>query len=379
MKKSNVTVIAAVLIIAHILLFMALIGSRGDKKLEKKQAPVAKTPTHSKPISTPAFKVQELELPKPAPEPEPAPVQIMPVEVAEMAPAKARETIAAPGNREGYLRSDRSNRRTRQVFPELKNDPYQSAIVVDARTGKILYENRAAVYSYPASITKLMTMLIVLEQIDAGNISLNDKVAITKEVAGIGGSGIYLDTRESGVFTVHNLLEALMIHSANDSATALAIHAGGSVDAFVDMMNQKARELGMNSTTYHSPHGLPPGGGKQPDISTAYDVAILSLAALKHPETLSYTSTKLSWLPLSSIRKEKFMLANRNALVGKKPYQGCDGLKTGYHSAGGSSLTATAERGGKRVVAVAIGCPNKMIRDVEIRKLLDKGFRALAR
>ena len=324
MKKSNITVIATVLIAIHVFLFVALIGSKADKKVKPKTTPPTTNTQHA-PRSNPEFEVPHLELVEVAP----IPVQAMPVEIVEIAPKKARENIATTSRREGYLRSDRENRRTRQVFPELKNDPYQSAIVVDAQTGKILFENRAAVYSYPASITKMMTMLIVLEQIDAGVIGLNDHVAITKEVAGIGGSGVYLDVRESGVFTVSNMLEALMIHSANDAAAALAMHVAGSVDSFVDMMNQKARELGMNSTTYQSPHGLPPGNGKQPDISTAYDVAILSLAALRHPQTLNYSSTKLAWLPLSPIRNEKFMLANRNALVGKKPYLGCDGLKTG--------------------------------------------------
>jgi D-alanyl-D-alanine carboxypeptidase (penicillin-binding protein 5/6) len=377
MKKSNVTVIAAILIAVHVLVFMVLIGSKSrDKAIPKsKPAPVQQA---SAPVADlHDFTVPEVQIPEAPPlAPMPEPV-VMPVEVVEMAPVKTRETIASTGNREGYLRSDRPNRRTRQIFAELKNDPYQSAIVVDARTGKILYENRAAVYSYPASITKMMTMLIVLEQIDAGVIRLSDRVKISKEVAGIGGSGVYLDVRESGAFTVENMLEALMIHSANDAAEALAFHVAGSRDAFVDMMNQKARELGMNSTTYHTPHGLPPGDGLQPDISTAYDVAILSLACLRHPETLKYTSTKLSWLPLSPIRDQKFMLANRNALVGKDPYQGCDGLKTGYHSKGGSSLTATAKRGDVRVVAVALGCPNKSVRNIEIRKLLDKGFKAL--
>ncbi|MDF7806760.1 D-alanyl-D-alanine carboxypeptidase [Pontiellaceae bacterium B12219] len=376
MKKSNVTIIAAALIIIHAVIFMALIGNKGDKKLSKTQTPPARTSPISEP-ELPDFEVPDVQIPEAPPlAPMPDPV-VMPVEIVEMKPAAPRETIATTSVRPGHLRADRPNKRTRQVYQELKNDPYQSAIVVDARTGKILYENRAAVYSYPASITKLMTMLLALEQIDAGKISLNDRVKITPEIAGIGGSGVYLDVRESGEFTVENMLQALMIHSANDAAAALAVHTAGSIDAFVDMMNEKARQLGMNSTTYHSPHGLPPGNGQQPDISTAYDIAILSLAALRHPHTLDYTSIKLAYLPLSSIRTEKFMLANRNALVGKNPYQGCDGLKTGYHNAGGSSLTATAKRGNNRVVAVILGCPNKNIRDAEVRKLLDKGFAAL--
>jgi D-alanyl-D-alanine carboxypeptidase (penicillin-binding protein 5/6) len=376
MKKSNVTIIAAILIILHAFIFMVLIGNKGDKKASQNQAPTAQTRSFAEPELL-DFEVPDVQIPEaPALAPMPEPM-VMPVEIVEMKPTAPRETIASTSNRSGYLRADRPNKRTKQVYDELKNDPYQSAIVVDARTGKILYENRANVYSYPASVTKLMTMLLVLEQIDAGKIRLTDRVKVTPEIAGIGGSGVYLDVRESGAFTVENMLQALMIHSANDAAAALAVHTAGSIDAFVDMMNEKARQLGMNSTTYHSPHGLPPGNGLQPDISTAYDVAILSLAALRHPETLGYTSTKLAYLPLSSIRTEEFMLANRNALVGKDPYQGCDGLKTGYHNAGGSSLTATAKRGNDRVVAVILGCPNKNVRDEEVRKLLDKGFAEL--
>ncbi len=377
MKKSNVTIIAAALIAIHVLIFMLVIGTKDEKAKPAPRPEPVKTATAPAPAEVPELAAPTVSMPAPAPiAPMPEPV-VMPVEVVEMKPAAPRETIASTRNMTGYLRSDRPDKRTRQVFDELKNDPYQSAIVVDARTGKILYENRSAVYSYPASVTKMMTMLLTLEQIDAGIISLNDRVKITPEIAGIGGSGVYLDVRESGAFTVDQMLEALMIHSANDAAAALATHVGGSIEGFVDMMNQKARELGMNSTKYHSPHGLPPSGGAQPDISTAYDVAILSLACLRHPRTLHYTGTKLSWLPTNTLRKEKFMLANRNQLVGKKPYPGCDGLKTGYHSKGGFSLAATAQQGNDRVVAVILGCEDRNTRDVEIRKLLDKGFASL--
>ncbi|MCK5675844.1 MAG: D-alanyl-D-alanine carboxypeptidase [Verrucomicrobia bacterium] len=363
MKKSNVTVIAAVLIALHVLAFSALIGSSKDKS-ESAAAPVPPAPSAPAPAPEPTvdFAVPELAIP---------------VEVVEMKSTRPRETIATPGTREGYLRSDRPDHRTTKVYPKLTGSPCRGAIVVDARTGKILYENRATTYCYPASITKLMTMLIVLEQVDAGNISLEDKVAITKEGLGVGGSQIYLDARESGVFTVNDLLNAVVIHSACDAARVLGIHVAGSKDVFIDMMNQKARELGMNSTTYHSEHGLPPGKGKQPDISTPYDVAILSLACLRHPETLRYTSTKLTYLPLSPIRKEKFMLANRNVLIGKDPYAGCDGLKTGYHKIGGWSLVATAERNGRRVISVVLGSTDKKTRNATSRKLLDKGFQAL--
>ena len=373
MKKSNVTVIATVLIVLHVLVFAVFVGKSKDHSKRPVAPPTTaiESPEPSAPIAD--FSVPELNVPKPT-------KQVIPVEVVEMAPAKSRETIAVPGSRAGYLRSDRPDRRTKKVYSKLVGDPYQGAIVVDARTGKILFEQRASTYAYPASITKLMTMLVVLEQIDAGNISLRDKVAITKEgifIRNSRPSQAFLDTRESGAFTVDDLLKAVMIHSACDASQVLAIHVAGSRNAFIDMMNQKARELGMNSTTYHTEHGLPPVDGSQPDISTASDIAILSLACLRHPETLKYTGENLAWLPLSPIRKEKFMLANRNALISKEPYQGCDGLKTGFHDMGGWSLTATAERNGQRVISVVLGSPDKATRNATSRKMLDKAFEAL--
>lgn len=370
MKKNNIPFIAAAILAVHVLIIIVLIGSKRDGNHEKPHpAPVPEVRDEPLPAIISEFEVPELKIKE----------LVIPVGAVAPTRSEPRTTIAAPGTQTGYLRHDRPSRRTSKVYANLVGNPYQSAIVVDARTGKILFEDRSTMYAYPASVTKLMTMLIVLEHIDAGKIRLSDKVKITKEVAGIGGSGVYLDVRESNAFTVENMLEALIIHSANDAAAALAIHVAGSRDAFSNMMNRKAQDLGMNSTVYHSEHGLPPGEGRQPDISTAYDIALLSLACLRHPETLRYTGTKLSWLPLSSIRKEKFMLANRNALIGRDPYPGCDGLKTGYHKIGGWSLTATAERHGNRVLSVVLGAPDKATRNTTTGKLLDKGFEALMR
>jgi D-alanyl-D-alanine carboxypeptidase (penicillin-binding protein 5/6) len=375
MKKSNVTVIATVLIALHVLVFAIFFGQHHNQKQRLKSA---------KPASSPAADpIPDNSTPKQKPA-RPA-HEVIPVEVTEMksvktivkAPAPTRESIATPGSRAGYLRSDQPSRRTSKVYSKLTGNPFRGAIVVDARTGKILFEQRATTYAYPASVTKLMTMLLVLEHVDAGKTSLSDKVAITKEGTGVGGSQVYLDIRESGAFTVNDLLNALMIHSANDAARILGIHVAGSKTAFVELMNKKARELGMNATVYHSEHGLPPTDGSQPDISTPYDIALLSMAALRHPETLRYSGTKLAYLPLSPIRKEKFMLANRNVLVGRAPYQGCDGLKTGYHGMGGWSLTATAERNGQRVISVVLGSPDKATRNATSRKMLDKGFEIL--
>lgn len=365
MKKSNVTIIATSLLAIHVVIFSSLIGSSKKSQEDVDKAPVP--PPASEPAPVPAEPMADFALPKVTPT----------IVSAKQKPAKPVDTIAMPGSREGYLRSDRPNRRTSKVYSNLIGDPYRGAIVVDALSGKILYENRATTYCYPASVTKMMTLLIVLEQIDAGAIHLTDKVKITKEVASIGGSEVYLDSRESGFYTVDDLLKALMIHSANDAARALALHVAETRDDFVDMMNQKARELGMNSTVYHTEHGLPPTDGTQPDISTAYDIALLSLAVLRHPKTLGYTGTKLAWLPKSPIRSEEFMLANRNVLVGKEPYPGCDGLKTGYHSRGGFSLAATALRDGHRVVSVVLGVADRNSRNATSCKMLDKGFDAL--
>lgn len=387
MKKINILAIAVLLIVVHAVVFIAVIGSKENDSSPANSAQNAQPSEvgtrESDDSQLPLLKLNDLlASPTTLPEPTPSPTVIREQpetttssSVIREQPART-ETIAKPVNRPGYLRSDRPSRRTTQVYSNLVGDPYQGAIVVDARTGKILYENKATNYAYPASVTKLMTLLIVLEQVDAGKIHLNDRVKITKEIAGIGGSGVYLDVRETEAFTVNQMLEALTIHSANDAAAALAVHVAGSMDGFVDMMNQKARQLGMNSTTYHTPHGLPLT--QQPDISTPYDIALLSLACLQHPETLEYTSTKLSWLPTNSLRKERFMLANRNVLVGKAPYPGCDGLKTGYHSRGGYSLSATAQQGDKRVLAVILGVPDSTTRTATMRNLLDKGFEAMA-
>ncbi|MBN2161735.1 MAG: D-alanyl-D-alanine carboxypeptidase [Pontiellaceae bacterium] len=363
MKKINVLVIAVVLIAIHLLVLAALVGRKDKTEVPPKEHSTARQENPAKePELAPDFEVPELRIPAPS-------VEETTVTTASPPPSPG---IATPGSIPGTIRSDRPESRTTKTYPKLVGNPYQSMIVVDAKTGRILAESRATAYAYPASVTKMMTMLIVLEQIDAGRIALTDTVRITDEVAQIGGSQIWLDPRETN-FTVNDLLYALMVHSANDAARALALHVAGSKDAFVEMMNQKAGELGMNSTVYHSDHGLPPPDGAQPDISTAYDIAILSLALLRHPETLHYTETELKYL-----RDGKTMLATRNALIKRVDgYPGCDGLKTGYHGMGGWSLAATAEHNGNRVIAIALGCPDKQTRNSTVRKLLDLGFSKL--
>ena len=367
MKKQTLILIAFILIALHALIFFVVMGHK-TKPIAHKSVPTSAI-SKKKPLKTKPTKPQKdaffegFNSSSVTSETNPKPVE-------KKAPAP-RKIISPLKNRAGGLRNDLPNRRTTKIYSKLVRNPYRGAIVVDAKTGQILFKDHETSYAYPASVTKLMTLIIVLDHINSGQIHLTDKVKITNEIAKIGGSQIWLDPKEKN-FTVDDMLYALMVHSANDAAYALALHVAGTRDQFVAMMNQKACELGMNATRYHSPHGLPPSRG-QPDISTPYDIALLSLAALRYPQTLHYTHTELKYL-----RNGKTMMATRNKLVRKSGgYPGCDGLKTGYHGKGGWSIAATAQRGNHRIVAVLLGCPDKKTRMAQARKLLDKGFEAL--
>jgi len=279
--------------------------------------------------------------------------------------------IYLPSNEKGCIRTDRKIKKTNKNFSSLIHEPYHGAIIIDAITGKILFEKHASSFCYPASVTKLMTLLITLESIDNGVISLEDKIIVNNEIAGIGGSQLHLDPKEKD-FTVEDMLYAIMVHSANDAARALSIHIAGSKNKFVKLMNNKAEELGMNSTIYHSEHGLPPDNdNEQADISTPYDIALLALACLRHSETIKYTSKELIYLG-----ERKVMCVTRNPLIKKiNGYIGCDGLKTGFIKRGGWSLVATAEKNKKRIISVVLGCKERDVRDSISRKFLDQGFK----
>jgi serine-type D-Ala-D-Ala carboxypeptidase (penicillin-binding protein 5/6) len=245
---------------------------------------------------------------------------------------------------------------------------YTGAIVVDAASGRALIEDHADVAGCPASVIKLMDMLIILERIDAGTVRLTDPVTISAEVSRIGGSQVYLKEKE--VFTVDELLYAMMIQSANDAATALAIHVAGSTEAFVNLMNQHAQTLGMKSTIFRSVHGLPPAQGQEHNISSPRDLAVLSLALLKHPDVLRYTSVRER--PFRPDAKEPFIMRTHNHLLGH--FEGCDGLKTGYYTKAGYTIAATAQRNGVRLVAVVMGCATRPARDAKAQELLAQGF-----
>jgi len=254
----------------------------------------------------------------------------------------------------------------------LSKDPYLGAIVIDAKTGQVLFEDNPDVKGYPASITKLMVLLIYLDAIQSRRIGLQDPVTITAEASRIGGSQVYL--KENEVFPVEDLLYAAIVQSGNDAATALALHYAGSRPAFVEVMNQWAQKIGMKDTVFHSVHGLPPGKDQLPDVSTARDLARLSQELLKYPEALKYTATRER--PFRADAKEPFVMRSHNHLLERM--EGCDGLKTGYFVKAGFSISATASKQGVRAVAVVLGSANRKVRDAKARELLSKGLMQLA-
>jgi D-alanyl-D-alanine carboxypeptidase (penicillin-binding protein 5/6) len=221
-------------------------------------------------------------------------------------------------------------------------------ICVDAATGMVLSEERADFPGHPASVTKLMTTLLVLEDIRANQTTLRSRVKVTKAAADIGGSQVWLAPGES--FTVDEMLHALLLKSANDVAVALAIDRAGSVPAFVARMNRRAAELGMTRTRFVTPSGLTYGKGPH-DTTTARDVAKLSVTLCRFPEALKYTSTKQYILRRPGKPLE---LLNHNHLL--ESFPGCDGLKTGWTVAAHASIVTTAKDKDIRVIAVVLGC-----------------------
>lgn len=258
---------------------------------------------------------------------------------------------------------------------------FKGAIVVDAATGAVLFEDRANVITPPASMTKLMTFAIVHERIAQGTLNVTTPVKITNEDAKIGGTQVYLDPRET--FPVDELLYAMMIQSANDAAHALARATAGSVPAFVELMNAKAKALGMTNTTFRTPHGLPPSSRRvtEGDLTTPQDFAKLCQYLLKHTNVLQYTSVRTRDFGTGRTGGPQHM-KNHNNLLGK--VDGVDGLKTGYTEGAGYCLSATAQRNGRRVILVIMGSfgPNGQkdlgkTRDLKSVELLEKGFAAL--
>ena len=254
----------------------------------------------------------------------------------------------------------------------MARDPYLGAIVVDAASGKVLFEDQADVKGYPASMQKLMDLLIILEKLEHGQLSLQDPVPVSAKAAKTGGSQVWLAEKES--FSLDDMLYALMVQSANDAAVALAEKVAGSTDAFVELMNKKAKELGMNSTVFHSVHGLPPSPGQEHDLTTARDFSILCRQIVRHPEALRYTSTRERAFR-QNVPGKTVLMRNHNHLLSH--VEGCDGLKTGYFAQAGFSIAVTSARQAQRVIVVVLDSPDLKTRDRKATELVAKGFAVL--
>lgn len=238
----------------------------------------------------------------------------------------------------------------------------QSAILIEQHSGQILYSHNIHEQLRPASVTKIMSILLIMEQIDEGKLSLTDKVSCSENASHMGGSQIWLDTRET--LTVDEMLKAICVVSANDCVVAMAEHIAGSQEAFVEMMNKKAKELGMNDTCFKNCHGIDEDG----HVTSSYDIALMSKELLnKHPEVTKYTT-----IYMDSLRDGKSELVNTNKLI--RTYKGATGLKTGSTGLALYNLSASATRDDLSLIAVIMKAPSTKVRFAEAKKLLDYGF-----
>lgn len=248
--------------------------------------------------------------------------------------------------------------------------PAKSAVLMDVTTGKLLYEQNAHTPLAPASVTKVMTMLLIMEAVDSGRIGWQDSVTASEAAAAKGGSQIYLKVGET--MSVEDMVKSIAVSSANDCACAMAEHIAGSEAAFVDMMNKRAEELGMKDTHFVNCTGLDDDPAASEHKTSAYDIALMSAELLKnHPDIKKYTCI---WM--DTVRDGAFGLANTNKLV--RFYQGATGLKTGYTSQAGYCLSASALRDGMELVAVVMGCESSKERFAACKSLLDYGFATYA-
>lgn len=237
-----------------------------------------------------------------------------------------------------------------------------AACLIEQNSGLIIYDYNMHEKLRPASVTKIMSLLLIMDALDSGKIQLTDKIPCTEDAAKMGGSQIWLDVRET--LTVEEMLKAICVVSANDCVVAMADYLEGSQDAFVKKMNQKAQELGMNDTTFKNCHGIDEDG----HLTSAYDIAIMSRELLiNHPSITKYTTI---WM--DSLRDGKSSLVNTNKLV--RNYNGCTGLKTGSTSIALYNLSASATRNNLSLIAVVLKAPTPAIRFSNAQKLLDYGF-----
>ena len=240
----------------------------------------------------------------------------------------------------------------------------KSAILLEPTTGEVIFEKNSHEKLHPASMTKMMSMLLIVEAVEDGIINWSDVVTVSEKAAGMGGSQILLEVGEQ--MTVDDLFKGIAVASGNDAVVAMAEKIGGSEAVFVDMMNKRAQELGLTDTNFKNPHGLDEAN----HYSSAYDMAVIAKELVKHTKVLEYTSIYEDYLRKDTDRK--IWLVNTNKLV--RFYSGVDGLKTGYTASAGYCLTATAKKNNSRFIAVVMGEADSKTRNQEISEMLDYAF-----
>lgn len=264
-----------------------------------------------------------------------------------------------------WTNSETPSQATSSAAPEAQlADNARSAVLMDADTGTVIFEKNSHDKLPPASITKIMTMLLVMEAIEKGKLKMTDKVATSEYAASMGGSQIFLEPGEE--MTVEEMMKGIAMASGNDASVAMAEKIGGSEKAFVQMMNDKAAELGMKDTHFVNCNGLP----AENHYTSAHDIALMSQALLKYPSVTKFTGAYEDYLRQNT--SKKFWLVNTNKLV--RFYQGADGLKTGFTSEARYCLSATAKRENMRVIAVVLGEPNTKTRNAEVTQMFDYAF-----
>ncbi|MBJ8052017.1 serine-type D-Ala-D-Ala carboxypeptidase DacF [Bacillus cereus] len=268
------------------------------------------------------------------------------------------------GTSVSFAQSEKTKQeKTEEAAPKLAEQA-SSAIVIEQDTGKVLFDKNPNEKLPPASMTKIMTMLLIMEQVEKGKLKLTDKVRASEHAASMGGSQIFLEPGEE--MTVNEMLKGIAIASGNDASVAVAEHIAGSEEGFVNMMNKKAKDLGLKNTHFQNPTGLPATN----HYSTANDMAIMAKELMKYPLIRKYTGKYEDYLRENT--DKKFWLVNTNKLV--RFYPGVDGVKTGFTTEAKYCLTASAEKNGMRVISVVMGAPTSKERNNQVTKLLDYAF-----
>jgi serine-type D-Ala-D-Ala carboxypeptidase (penicillin-binding protein 5/6) len=243
--------------------------------------------------------------------------------------------------------------------------PYAAACAMEPSTGTVIFDHDMNRPWPTASLTKMMLMLIVAKKIADGSLKLTDKVTTSAGATRMGGSQVYL--KEGETFTLEEMMQAIVVHSANDATYAVAEYIAGSADTCVQMMNQEAAALGLRNTHYYSVHGLPPAAGEQADVSSAYDLAVVARKLVAYPDIMRWSA-----IDTTGFRNGAFQLRNTNHLV--RTYPGCDGLKTGFYYQAGFNVVATARRNGLRIIAVVLGSPRKEENFGAAATMMSQGF-----